>query len=100
MFNNIRKIKPANKFLSAGNFLVESYFLVYEIYYFVGAQTDLRHSVAVAQGNGAVFKRIEIDCYAERRAYFVLTAVALAYRTRLVVRAGECLAKLVGCECR
>ena len=45
----------------------------------------LFHRVAVADSDHLVFDRLEVVCYAVRRSYLVLTAVALTYRTGFVV---------------
>lgn len=54
----------------------------------------LRHRVAFAHGDCSVFERVEVHRHAVRRAYLVLTAIALAYRPRAVEIAHEMLAKL------
>ena len=59
---------------------------------FFHGNADLFHTVAVADGHGAVFKRLEIDGHAERGADLVLTAVTLTDRAREVVGRGEFLA--------
>ena len=67
-------------------------FLIKIIHKLLDLNALLLHGVTVADGNAAVlFKRVEIVGNAERRSYLVLTAVALAYLSRLVVLYGEVL---------
>ena len=51
----------------------------------VDVETDLRHGIAVADGDGIIFQRIEVDSDAERCSDLILTAVAFSDRACLVV---------------
>ena len=45
---------------------------------FVYSHSYLAHSVSVTDGDGVVLESVEVDGYAERRSYLVLTAVSFA----------------------
>ena len=60
----------------------------------VDRHSDLFHGVAVADGHGVVFLSVEIDGNAERRADFVLAAVAFAAAAGLVVVDVEVLSEV------
>ena len=62
-----------------------------EIYFFLNIAFKLRyghanlsHGIPVAYGDSLVLKGIEVDGYAQRSAYLVLPAIALAYGAAVV----------------
>ena len=81
-------------------FLLEIYLFLDVVLKLRYGHTNLSHGIPVAYSNGPVLKGIEVNGYAQRGTYLVLSAIALAYGAAVIEIHHEALGqKLVYLPC-